>query len=121
MGLDLARRAKANFKKAMDRRLAELTAGTLFSRSSPVSMSRCAAADVVGGARLTTGEELVVQCVDGRIVGTRGVDEVLCFADPDPGWADTLLAGDAVFAGIIEAVHDLGGGCGIVEVRLCLP
>lgn len=121
MGLDLARKAQAVFKKALDRRAAELAAGTLFSRGGPVTVSRSAAADVVGGVRVSAGEEIVVQCVEGRIVATRGIDEVLCFQDPDPGWCDPVREGVAALAGVVEVVHDLGDGFRVAEVRLCPP
>ncbi len=121
MGVDLALKAKAAFKKALDRHLADLAAGNLFSRGMPSGVTRSAAADVTRDTRLTVGEELVVQCVNGRIVALRGIDEVACFTDPDPGWADGLRAGSAAIPGLVEVVHDLGGGFGVAEVRLVAP
>lgn len=119
MGLDLARKAQAAFNKALDRRAAELAAGTLFSRKGPVSVSRAAIADVVEGARVSAGDEIVVACVEGRIVGTKGIDEVVCFSEPDPDWCEPVREGVAALAGVVDVVHDLGGGCQLAEVRLC--
>lgn len=121
MGLDLARKANAAFKKALDRHLADLAAGTLFSRTAPACVTRSAAADIVGAARLATGEELIVQRVQGHIVALRGIDEVARFVDPDPAWADGLRVAGMAIVGVVEAVHDLGGGIGVAEVKLCPP
>ena len=120
MGVDLARKMKAAYKKALDQHLLDLAKGNLFSRAIPPGVVHSAAGDVARGTVLVVGEEMVVQCVGDRVAGLRGIDQVTCFEAPDPAWADPLRAGGAL-KGVVTAVHDLGAGMAVAEVRLCSP
>ena len=120
MGVDLARKMKAAYKKALDQHLVDLAAGNLLSRAIPPGVVHSAAGDVARGSALAIGDEMVVQRVGDQIAGLRGIDQVTSFAEPDPAWADPLKAGGAL-KGVVTAIHDLGAGMAVAEVRLCSP
>lgn len=115
MGADFPEKATPTFKKSWDRARVTLATADLFTRE-PRCAARMAAAEIVGSAKLSAGDRLVVEAHGAELVALRGNTEVARFTKPSAELVRAVNDSCGVAKGVVEQVHDLAG---VVEISLC--
>lgn len=115
MGAEFIEKAAPTFRKSWDRARVALATADLFTRT-PGCAARTAAANIIGDARLTVGEKLIVEFQDGVLIARRGMSDVARFTDPAPGLVQAVKDSCGVAKGTVEQVHDMAG---VAEISLC--
>jgi len=115
MGADFIEKAAPTFKTSWDRGRVTLATSTLFT-NQPSRLVRTVAADVVGGARLEAGDQLVVEAEGEGLAARRGNVVVARMGACRPELMAAVEASCGIAKGTVEQVHDLAG---TVEISLC--
>ena len=115
MGADFIAKAAPSFKKSWDKGRVRRATADLFTRL-PECAARSAAGEIIGGAKFSVGDKVVVERAQKGLVGRRGLDEVLRIENPPAELMTAVESSCGVAKGTIEQVHEAAG---VVEVSLC--
>lgn len=115
MGNDFIENATPAFKKSCDRARADLATADLFTQT-PDCAARTAAADIVGDASFSTGDNLTVEVQGKGLVARRGISDVARFANPPMDILKAVEASHGIAKGTVVEVHSIAG---VVEISLC--
>lgn len=115
MGVDFIERATPTFAKSWDRARVRLGTAELFTRL-PECAARTAAAVIMDGARLATGEHLTVERDGDGLIALRGHSIVARFLDPPEELVLAVENSTGIAKGTVELVHEMAA---IAEVSLC--
>lgn len=115
MGSDFSEKAAKSFKKSWDRARVDLATADLFTRE-PECVARTAEADVVGNARLTVGEILIVEAEDGGLVARKANTIVARFTNPAADLVNAVTSSCGVAKGVVHEIHSLAE---VAEISLC--
>lgn len=115
MGADFVEKAAPTFKKSWDRARVALATADLFTRE-PNCAARTAVAELVGGAKLSVGDHLIVEADGSGLIALRGNTQVARFTNPSVELIKAVRDSCGVAKGTVEQVHDLAG---IAEISLC--
>lgn len=115
MGLDFIRRTTPTFTRALDRRAVEMRTPKLFSRDIPV-VSRTASAEICAGAKVKSGEKVLLRIMKGQVIAQRDNLVIAECANAPAEFVAHLNAGAGVSQGEIRSVQPLSQ---TVEIGIC--
>jgi len=115
MGAEFIEKAAPSFKKAWDRARVKLATADMFTRV-PDCAARTAEADIIGSARLHTGDQLTVENKNGTLIARRGMSDVARFTNPAPELVLAVAASCGIAKGTVQDVHPIAG---VAEISLC--
>ncbi|MEY2395085.1 MAG: two-component system, response regulator / RNA-binding antiterminator [Acidobacteriaceae bacterium] len=115
MGSDFLERTKKTIKRSWDRQRVALATSDLLTRQ-PNCAGRSVAAEVVGNAKLSTGEKLTVESDAGGLVIRRGLDEVARTTDAPADVVQGIKDSCGIAVGTVDQVHERAH---VVEITIC--
>lgn len=115
MGADFIQRAAPTFDKGWDRGRIAMATADLFTRT-PTTAARTAAADIVKGWSLKSGDCLTVELAGDRLVARQGLNEVAVFRNPPRELINAVRESCGVAKGTVEQVHEIAA---VAEICLC--
>lgn len=114
MGVDFLQRIGRTLKRSWDEGRVRMATPDLMTREL-VGGSRGMAADLVNGAKLSTGDAVTLELDGASIVARRGMNVVARNPSPSPGAVEAITRHHNILPGTVNTVHDVAG---MVEITL---
>jgi hypothetical protein len=115
MGLDFIRATAPSFNRVLDRRLVEMYTPKLFSCDIPI-VSRTAAADIRGGARIAPGDKVLLRLMKGKVIVQRDNLVIAECAEAPAEFVAHLRTGAGVAEGEVKSFQPISQ---TVEIGIC--
>lgn len=115
MGSEWERKRAAGYRKQLDEGLVELGTPHLFT-TLPTRTPRVFAADIVAGASVAEGENLVIQKIGNRLSVMRGLSEIGELHNPHPEILKLVETSFGVAKAIIQVFH---AAASVAEISIC--
>ena len=114
MGAEELKKRRKSHEKHLDKKRVELSTPDLFTET-PSNQPRCVLASIPFGASLNEGECLVIEALDGMLLGRRDHSVVATCESPPADIFDAIRNGAGVAAGIVQRINKLSK---TAEVRI---